>query len=172
MEVSERWLPIKGYESSYEISTQGRIRSISKVDALGRQIIGKTLKLGRQTNGYRQIHLYKEGIRVAKRVHRLVLETFLGESALDVNHKDLNKDNNRLDNLEYITKSDNSKHWRASKKYHSPTRCKMSKAEVILARELYSYNKEAFTCIWLAKCFKLSKSAMGAILARSSWRHI
>lgn len=62
------------------------------------------------SSNYFQIELTKNENVKKHLIHRLVLLTFNGESKLDVNHKDGNKLNNRLDNLEYVTKSENTKH--------------------------------------------------------------
>ena len=53
-------------------------------------------------------------MRKAKLVHRLVMEAFVGQSDLQVNHKDFNKINNKLDNLEYTTPKENITHFRTS----------------------------------------------------------
>ena len=68
---------------------------------------GKCLKLQNNGSGYLKINLYKDGIKKGLFVHRLVMSAFCGQSDLVVNHIDGNKQNNRLDNLEYATQSDN-----------------------------------------------------------------
>lgn len=71
------------------------------------------LKPYQKSNGYLQVDLLiAKGERRKKYVHRLVLETFVGSSGdrLDCNHKDGNKTNNNLENLEWVTKSQNMLH--------------------------------------------------------------
>lgn len=87
--------------SSYYASNFGRVISTSRV------VTGKLLKATRSTHGY-LYHNLKPNKK--KFVHRLVMEAFHGPSKLDVNHKDGNKENNNLENLEYVTKSQNLKH--------------------------------------------------------------
>lgn len=70
---------------------------------------GKCLKLQGNGAGYLKINLYKDGIKKGLFVHRLVMSAFCGQSDLVVNHKDNDRQNNRLDNLEYVTQSDNVK---------------------------------------------------------------
>lgn len=63
--------------------------------------------------GYIQVHLYVDGIRHNRYVHRLVAETFLGNrnTELEVNHMDLDKHNNDVSNLEWCTRKENVNHY-------------------------------------------------------------
>lgn len=99
---TEIWKPIPGYESFYEISTEGRIRK-----ARSKQLL-KT----NSNQPYYQVWLNKNGLREIKKVHQLVALTFLGEppDGCIVNHIDLNTHNNRLSNLEYLTRPQNIQH--------------------------------------------------------------
>lgn len=65
-----------------------------------------------EKKGYLQVDLYKDGERSKKRVNRLVAEAFIPnpESKPEVNHKDGNKSNNNVDNLEWVTKKENCRH--------------------------------------------------------------
>lgn len=89
---------------SYEISDEGEVR---------KRTTGLILKSGKTRNGYLAVTLREDngGCRRAY-VHRLVAETYLPnpENKSDVNHKDGNKLNNHLDNLEWATRSENLKH--------------------------------------------------------------
>jgi len=73
----------------------------------------------KQSDWYYNIWLYKNKKFKQFRIHRLIMITYKGKSKLDVNHKDGNKSNNKLENLEYCTRSENQKHsyrklWRTS----------------------------------------------------------
>ena len=70
----------------------------------------KILKQGLNRYGYPMISLHKNKVLKTKMVHRLVATAFIKESKLDVNHKDGNKQNNRVENLEYITHKENILH--------------------------------------------------------------
>jgi hypothetical protein len=99
MEVFKK---IKGYEGRYEISNQGRIKSITR-----NVIIKPQLDRG----GYLRVCLFKDGKKTTKKVHRLVSEVFIGDiEGMTVNHKDFNKQNNRVSNLELITMEENYRH--------------------------------------------------------------
>ena len=68
---------------------------------------GKELSAQIQPNGYAKVDLRENGNRERKYIHRLIMNAFFGESNLIVNHKNENKLDNRLCNLEYITQSEN-----------------------------------------------------------------
>jgi YesN/AraC family two-component response regulator len=72
----------------------------------------RELKPYETTKGYLKVRLYKDGKQKNYFVHRLVMETFKGESSLEVNHIDGNKKNNELSNLEYVTTKENDTHAR------------------------------------------------------------
>lgn len=110
--INETWSPIKGYEDAYEVSTFGQIRSISRVDNRNKLYEGKVLKLRREKQGYLRVGLYKNGKSKVFLVHRLVAEAFIPNKSHKkyVNHKDANKENNRVENLEWCTASENTLH--------------------------------------------------------------
>jgi hypothetical protein len=101
-ELVEGWKPIVGYESRYTISNWGRVRSFSKY---GRPYIkGRKLK-----GGHHRVALYgSDGVKDFL-VHRLVLEAFVGPcpEGMEGLHWDDDKDNNRLSNLRWGTRTEN-----------------------------------------------------------------
>lgn len=106
----EIWMPVIGYEGWYEISNFGDVRRIAKSrGAVVGRVIAQTFNKYR---GYYSVSLHKR--RKTKRVaiHILLMETFVGKrpEGYTINHKDGNKINNKLENLEYCTKSENSYH--------------------------------------------------------------
>ena len=96
----EIWSPINEFEEYYEISNFGRVRSLK------RNII---LKQFESRGGYLEVCLRKPGIKIHKKIHRLVAEHFLENpnNFLEVNHKDENKKNNHFTNLEWCNRSYN-----------------------------------------------------------------
>lgn len=101
------WRDIVGYEAVYMISDCGEVLSLKREKAKLR-----ILKFGYDRKGYRQVSLCMNSIRKQKQVHRLVAEAFLFKenNSLQVNHKDGIKTNNKIDNLEWVTGSENIKH--------------------------------------------------------------
>ena len=104
--MKETWKTIPGYED-YEISNWGRIKRIQKqqIDTLGRKYNYKE-RILKQTNdkdGYLFVSLRKDKKDKCFRVHRLVASAFIPNvnNYPQVNHKDENKANNRVDNLEW-----------------------------------------------------------------------
>jgi hypothetical protein len=105
---------IKGYEGLYQVSNLGNIKSLDREVGKDkkRKIKGQNLKQMNRKDGYLTVDLQKEGKRKMSAVHRLVAEAFMEkpENCDIVNHKDLNKHNNNVENLEWTTLSGNSKH--------------------------------------------------------------
>ena len=97
----EKWKPIKGYER-YEISSIGNVRN-SKT--------GRILKKDKSRNYY-EVVLSQQGKTKKYAIHRLVAEHFINnpKNKPQVNHKDGNKLNNNIENLEWVTVSENIKH--------------------------------------------------------------
>lgn len=104
------WLPIPGYEGIYEASNQGDIRSVDHITDQGQISRGRVLKQIKTYHGYLQVAMCKNGKPKTVRVHRQILAAFVGLSDSPVNHKDGDKTNNQLSNLEYVTPTQNIQH--------------------------------------------------------------
>lgn len=114
--VFEIWKDVKGYEGIYEVSNLGRVKSLK----LGRI---KIMKSNPNSDGYLRLNLTKMGKGNNFKVHQLVAVAFLGHipCGLDlvINHKDFNRQNNHVDNLEIVSSRENGnqKHLISSSKY-------------------------------------------------------
>ena len=110
MEQEELWLPVVGYEGYYEVSDMGRVRGRERADSIGRPLSGKNLAQNVTRRGYKTVCLCRDGIRSTKRVHRLVLEAFVGPcpEGMERLHWDDVPSNNHLSNLRYGTKLENA----------------------------------------------------------------
>ncbi|WP_222121748.1 NUMOD4 domain-containing protein [Bacillus thuringiensis] len=97
----EKWKQIKGF--GYEVSTYGRVRNA---------LSGKILKQQLHDNKYYRITLYHHGKKINQKIHRLVAYAFIDNKGNKpfINHKDGNKLNNHVDNLEWCTNDENMKH--------------------------------------------------------------
>lgn len=100
------WKPISGYENSYSINEYGKVKSIPR--KTGNQFSGGCiLKQHKLRSGYKYVTLKKNGKGKNKAIHRLLANHFLMNSyfeGAEVNHKDEDKTNNLLENLEWVTK--------------------------------------------------------------------
>ena len=115
----EQWVDIKSYEGLYQVSNYGRIKSLERTiispryNKKGRHYCERILKTVGNSQGYHHVQLFDQfGNFKSCKVHRLVAEAFL-ENPFDkpqINHKDGNKSNNRVDNLEWCTNGENGKH--------------------------------------------------------------
>lgn len=118
--TKELWLPIKGFEGLYEVSSFGKVKSLDRrVEYTHRwgskttmKQVGKIKNLSFTGSGYLFVGLSKNGIPYPKDVHRIVATHFIPnpENKKCVNHKDGNKLNNCVDNLEWCTYSENITH--------------------------------------------------------------
>ena len=108
--IKEEWRDIVGYEGLYAVSNCGRVKSLERVDSLGRRVNERILSLGKDRYGYLFVDFCKCGKSKRYSVHRLVLMTFNpcpDSESLQVNHLDENKENNNLSNLEWTTHENN-----------------------------------------------------------------
>lgn len=112
------WKPVKGFEYFYEVSSCGKVRSLDRMvrqshkgsDKM-RLWKGKVLsQTVAATRGYCQVSLSVDGKAHKVYVHRLVAEAWLSGCDETVNHKDGNKLNNDVSNLEWVSHSDNLRH--------------------------------------------------------------
>ena len=113
MTESEIWKDVVGYEGLYKVSNKGNVHSVARKDSMGRKWGGVTLRPSHNnTGGYLSVDLYKNGTRKKKRVHRLVAEVFIPNpnNYSEINHKDENKTNNHVENLEWCTSKYNINH--------------------------------------------------------------
>jgi hypothetical protein len=106
--MEEIWKDIKGYEGLYQVSNLGRVKTLKKKYSEGE----KHRKIRLDRNGYLTVSLSKNGKQNTMKVHRLVAIAFIvnSENKPFVNHLDGVKNNNIVDNLEWVTASENVKH--------------------------------------------------------------
>ena len=110
-----RWVALDWIDPRYEVSDTGKVRSwaIRNGKGTGLAPYPRLRKEGVTKAGYLQVSLpsvgYSRGFRNFL-VHRLILRAFRGDSTLQCNHKDGNRGNNRLGNLEWCSMSENMKH--------------------------------------------------------------
>lgn len=110
----EIWKDIVGYEGIYQVSNLGKVK---RIGAYGNQTSkkwksNKLLKPASKNNGYMFVGLSKDGSVKSKHIHRLVAEAFIPnpQNKSTVNHKDGDRSNNIVENLEWATYSENNVH--------------------------------------------------------------
>ena len=102
LQLFEEWKTIENYEN-YQVSNFGRIKSLERIDNNNHLVKERILKQSTNKYGYQQVHLCRDGKQKMLYVHRLVAMAFIDNpnNYEQVNHKDENKCNNHVDNLEW-----------------------------------------------------------------------
>ena len=120
---NEEWRDVVGYEGLYQVSNLGRVRSVDKIIKTGRGYVsrlvkGKMKKIKVHSNGYLEVNLSSNGKAKTYKIHRLVSMAFIPNPRhfKEVNHKDEDKTNNNVDNLEWCSSKYNANYGNRNKK--------------------------------------------------------
>lgn len=176
-----KWKPVKGFENLYEVSEDGRIKTIERIIVLPTHSYLKKEKILTQFKdgrGYMHVKLYDgKGKPKSLCTHRIVASTFIfnNDIKLEVNHIDGNKLNNNVSNLEWCTRGENIKHaytLRDPKSYKGSgnKNSKLIENQVINIREEYKTKK--FTYKQLADKYKVGITLIGYIINNKVWNHV
>ena len=164
---------VKGYEGYYEVDQFGRVfgldRTITVVDGertYEKPIAGRQLKQSMHDKGYKAVSLTKDGQTKQMFVHRIVAETFLPnpENLPMVNHKDEDKTNNFLENLEWCTAAYNRTYGNAIERHAKKLRGRESEKRVAVIQR--SLDGEFMN--WHSSIKEAAKSVNGATSAISA----
>lgn len=179
--MREEWAIIPDTDKLYEASNFGGIRRVlGEVDfgSRKRKIGGTILKPKTKNNGYKEVNIFVDKKGRSRYVHRLVVAAFMGRipSGLCVNHKDGDKANNNLNNLEIVTHSQNMIH-AFENKLKIPHRMqgdahpnsKLTTEIVRSARNDYDKGMESRD---VAIKYNTNISTMRKVLYRTTWTHI
>lgn len=153
----EIWTDIPGYEGLYRVSNYGHVMSCHGS--------GRLLKPIPKNNGYLCVNLYQNQVMKQNLVHRLVMLAFVGPSELQVNHRDGDKTNNNLANLEYVTPQQNLIH--AVRTRLIPTKLSVSDVQAIKQRHAQKESVQA-----LARRFDVDPKSIRDIVNRIWWKHV
>lgn len=108
--MKEIWRDVDKYEGSYQVSNLGRIKSVYRIDNNHHIVKERILNQMKNWSGYMRVALSKNGKVKKHSVHRLVAKAFIPNplNKPQVNHKDETRDNNCVDNLNWMTAKENS----------------------------------------------------------------
>lgn len=167
----EIWRPVVGFEGLYEISSLGRARSLFY--ARKQKPPPRYLRPSVRPDGYLAVTLMTTPCspRHPKTIHRMVAEAFLPqcEGRNFVNHLDFNRQNNRVENLEWVTNSENLaysvEHGRNTRGEQVP-QSKLNRFQVIAIRRICNSLPHQM----IARRFGISVTTVSEIVNRKTWR--
>lgn len=173
----EKWKPVVGYEGLYEVSSKGRVRSVDRVliDRIGREKLFRGQSIATHLNkyGYPICKLWMGSKGKTSTIHRLVALSFLEneDNKPQVNHIDGNKENNSIDNLEWVTNSENDIHafeigLRSTRKGVDCNFAKLTEEKVLSIRDM---KKKGVTQRNIAQIFNVSEGNISQIVNRKRW---
>ena len=176
METKENFIDVVGFEGIYQIGNQGTIRSIDRtVTRSNKQYPkkGVVLKTFKNNRGYTTVWLYNNGNKKYCLLHRIVAESWIKnpQNKPEVNHINGNKDDNRVINLEWVTKSENEKHsymlGLKSAKGEKNGRAILTEDDVRQIRILYGTGN--YTQKELGKLYNIDYTNIGRIYKGKLW---
>lgn len=178
---AETWKPVLGFELLYSVSSLGRIRR----DKGGRGICsaGRLLHFSANRSGYLEVKLYGgHGIKKILSVHSVVISSFVGPrpSGMEVNHRDGERHNNRLSNLEYVTPIENKrdavqrfvrqagqKHWTKAGEDANAAKYSADTVRKVRQRALAGTPQTV-----ISRSMGIPLGTVNQIVNRRSWKHI
>lgn len=161
--MTEIWKDIKNFEGLYQVSNMGNVRSLR----YRRMNTIRNLKPRWCTNGYYSVSLRRDGKSYPPMIHRLVALAFLPNphNYREVNHKDEDKKNNCVDNLEWCTSKYNAcygtRNIRASQKQSKPVKgINLKTGEIIFFKSMIEAKRKGYGHISEC-CYGLYKQTKG-----------
>lgn len=160
----EIWKDIEGFEGLYQVSNYGRVKGLKT----------NTILKPNEHTGYLRVQLSKNGKQTNHFIHRLVARTFIPnpENKPEVNHKDADKKNNHVENLEWVTSKENSRHAVQQGLIKNGSELKNSKlveSDIPKIREMI---KQGHTYSQIGKRFGISKTTVWQIKEGVTWTHV
>lgn len=180
MNEKEEWRWVDGFETRYEVSNLGRVRSwFTCRNTLRKQ--PRVLKPWITNVGYPVVGLSAPEVKERFLVHRLVAQAFVPnpKEKPHVNHKDSNRANANADNLEWVTRSENQKHACKFGYLRPPTlrgeqspNSKLTDDKVREIRRVYRFGSKDANQRVLANRYGVDQQVIWAIVTRKTWTHL
>lgn len=175
-QIEEVWMPVLGFEGFYEASNLGKVKSISRMVPFGtrgnkRFIKGSEVKPILGSRGYLVVNLTRSGKRRQLFLHKVILEAFLGErpEGMESCHNNGNRQDARLENLRWDTRSGNHK----DKRKHGTWQVGEKANNVKLTNEIViAIRSKGLTARQAVEQYGLSKSNAKHIVRGDTWRHL
>lgn len=177
MPISEQWKTCPGYEGAYEVSSEGRVRSVERMVRcrLGFRLVRSVFIKQRSHRGkYWVVQLSVPGREQCLFVHRLVCQAFhLNPTGLPISrHKDGDNRNSRADNLEWGTYADNE----ADKRRHGTALFGERHPNAVLnddlVRSIRARHAAKHTALRIAADLGIKRGVVGCIVRGEFWKHI
>lgn len=170
--MEEEWKAIAGYEGIYEVSSLGNVKRIAAY-------CGRSGLLSPDADhcGYLRVRLFRNNQGVRFHVAKLVIEAFVGPKlpGMTINHKSGIKAQNGIDNLEYLTQSDNAKHSyrELGRSRHQGSTHPMHKLnEKQVAKMRIEYAKTPEPLLAISAKYRIGVPTVSMILNRKIWKHV
>lgn len=165
----EKWKPVDGFKY-YQVSSLGRCRSLLRVDRLGREVGGRILKPRFNKRGYVSYNLSENGNVVNREVHRLVAIAFGCNGEGDrINHINCKQYDNRIENLEWCTAKENTRHAKKHNLLHHGNKHPGRKIRLSHARAIRDMFKLGETRKFIKSCFDISNAQVCRIIRNELW---
>lgn len=168
--IDKQFIDIPSYEGLYKMSRDGIVLKNGRLKPMSQHL---------STNGYINVRLSKGGKTKTEGLHRLIALSFIDNprNLPVVNHKDLNKLNNSIDNIEWCTQKYNLEHSVSlgntkplSGKGEKNGFSKLKKEQVLQIREAYKNNKLSQREI--GEIYGVKQTTVANIITRTNWKHI
>ena len=175
--MTEEWKPIPGFDDCYEASSAGSIRRTKDGGGQGGWKTGYVLSQSRSKQGYKRVNLWTGERQRGFYVHRLIAMAFLGNAPTGrrtVNHRNGRQDDNRVENLEWASHSENYRHALTELGFQPPRGDEHwhAKKNPDLIREIRARAKAGESQSSIARNLKGPQGNVSLIVNRKSWAHI
>lgn len=179
MNILEQWRDVIGFEGFYQVSDGGNVRSCDRViirSFFESKIKGFNRKQFIDPDGYLCIRLYKNAVAKRFTTHSLVMRAFVGDGleGFEINHKNGIKTDNRLENLEYCTSSQNTQHAYDMGLKHLPKgtlnpSAKLKESDILDIRKRLKQGEHHLA---IANLYGVDRRTIYSIKVGDRWKHV